>query len=829
MFEKLYSYSEDLITSGSKYVPVALPLFFSRAITPFYANEPIKNRLIEGVLFAAVGSLNEHLISTDKLKNYALSYLPSVFSLTYNNVNQPLPIKLFTSVSTTVLAGTVLYTETQKYFIVPAITYAIGHSLALPNEIKASLVLAAATEEALISLGIYDKHYLASSASATVVSNAFLNYFAPTYLQAASVIGITAGSLVATNENEIIDYMTPRKILNESYAIFSQYIDPSELDVRISYNFLVLSKLAISIGFYGNHFLTNEQRYTNSLARIEPDNIAQFSKMKGLMLTYIKVAAGYMLSRSFAVFLQEFKTTSDIRFIQEQFLKENLLHKQNFLASTKTNFTATDYLENIDTVVREIDSMTHQLLFSLPKLFIIPAINKEIALGLAGIMAIDTTFSYGMEYIISLKQYYIDAEKLTSSRLDKMSKHDTSGANLVLQNDLLTYARDKWVDLNDQKTLNGLKAKLLGTVEHYCGWIYQTAILYSAYKYLVAQLVLDKAITAEQIFLYVRVLESITDVLFFNTKHQSNFERLDSALNKLEDLADVLHSAPKYDVQFNIDEQSRELKIHDLKFTRGDATRNVTLTVENIVLEQGQIYAVTGSNGCGKSSLLTLLHYILNNILDYSFTGVEGHISFPKGGIKIITQKDFCISQVSLFELLIAPKKAADLTQNENIQLREKISRLIKDLRINSDEQVNGLEAQLDNVEEDWCKLSGGQIKKLAFGKLSLLECPSIVILDETFAPLDPEAKKNVMKQIKSDICLSKALILVVSHDDINGLKAQNLSCSDSFYTKEFQFKNGTATINKLCDHAPTNEYGICEAIHSLVNPWLDYCPVGEQ
>ena len=290
-----------------------------------------------------------------------------------------------------------------------------------------------------------------------------------------------------------------------------------------------------------------------------------------------------------------------------------------------------------------------------------------------------------------------------------------------------------------------------------------------------------------------------------------------------------MHSAPKYDVQFNIDEQSRELKIHDLKFTRGDTTRNVTLTVENIVLEQGQIYAVTGSNGCGKSSLLTLLHYILNNILDYSFTGVEGHISFPKGGIKIITQKDFCISQVSLFELLIAPKKAADLTQNENIQLREKISRLIKDLRINSDEQVNGLEAQLDNVEEDWCKLSGGQIKKLAFGKLSLLECPSIVILDETFAPLDPEAKKNVMKQIKSDICLSKALILVVSHDDINGLKAQNLPCSDSFYTKEFQFKNGTATINKLCDHAPTNEYGICEAIHSLVNPWLDYCPVGEQ
>ena len=92
------------------------------------------------MVFAAVGSVNEYLIGIDKLKSYALSYLPSVFSLTYNNVNQPLPIKLFASVST------------------------------------------------------------------TVVSNAFLNYFAPTYLQAASVIGITAGSLVATNENEIIDY-----------------------------------------------------------------------------------------------------------------------------------------------------------------------------------------------------------------------------------------------------------------------------------------------------------------------------------------------------------------------------------------------------------------------------------------------------------------------------------------------------------------------------------------------------------------------------------------------------------------------------------------------
>ncbi len=472
------------------------------------------------MVFAAVGSLNEHLISTDKLKNYALSYLPLVFSLTYKHVNQPLPVKLLASFSATAFAGTVLYTGTQKHLIAPVITYSVGHSLALPNEIKASLVLAAAAEEVLISLGFYDKHYLTSYVSTTVVSNAFLNYFAPTYLQAASVIGITAGSLVAINENEIIDYMTPHKILIESYVTLSQYIDPKELDVRISYSLLVLSSLATSIGFYGNYQLTVDQQYDTALVRIAPNDNLQFANAGKFLVQQLKVSMIFMMYRSAAFVLNEFKVTGNIRFVKEDFLKDNLLQKHNFLASTKANFTATDYLENIETIVREIDNMNYQLVFAIPKLFMISALNKEIALGLAAITAMDIVFSYGMEQIIRLKQRYADEAKLISSGLEKMSKHDTSGASLLLQNDLLELAGDKWLDLNDQKTLYGLKASLLSSIESQCSWIYHSKILYSAYKYLAAKLILGGAITPDQLFLYVRVMESITEVLFFNTKHQ---------------------------------------------------------------------------------------------------------------------------------------------------------------------------------------------------------------------------------------------------------------------------------------------------------------------
>ena len=75
---------------------------------------------------------------------------------------------------------------------------------------------------------------------------------------------------------------------------------------------------------------------------------------------------------------------------------------------------------------------------------------------------------------------------------------------------------------------------------------------------------------------------------------------------------------------------------------------------------------------------------------------------------------------------------------------------------------------ELEEEKEDWFNdLSGGQKSKVELVRKVFLmdECPHVLLIDETMAPLDPRSKSLVMAKIKS-FCAG-SVVLVIYHTDV--------------------------------------------------------------
>lgn len=85
-------------------------------------------------------------------------------------------------------------------------------------------------------------------------------------------------------------------------------------------------------------------------------------------------------------------------------------------------------------------------------------------------------------------------------------------------------------------------------------------------------------------------------------------------------------------------------------------------------------------------------------------------------------------------------------------------------------------------------------------------ECPKVLLIDETFAPLDPESKSIVMAKLKS-FC-SKSFVLVIYHADVgsdesteNSSNQTDLAClpASSFFDDNLHVENGSFYLRPIC------------------------------
>lgn len=169
----------------------------------------------------------------------------------------------------------------------------------------------------------------------------------------------------------------------------------------------------------------------------------------------------------------------------------------------------------------------------------------------------------------------------------------------------------------------------------------------------------------------------------------------------------------------------------------------------DVRVNQGEIFAIVGSNGCGKTTMLKLLGGILKPW---------------QGKLKIFGKsiKGFKGTDLYRENIAVLPQNPCDLFISQTV--REDLERTLENSEENSVYQslcehfeITGL------LESHPYDLSGGEIQKCAMVKL-LLTSPRILLLDEPEKGLDPQARCKLGETLTKLKAQGKT-VLLATHD----------------------------------------------------------------
>ena len=235
-------------------------------------------------------------------------------------------------------------------------------------------------------------------------------------------------------------------------------------------------------------------------------------------------------------------------------------------------------------------------------------------------------------------------------------------------------------------------------------------------------------------------------------------KRLTAIYNQMQDAIvasqrtfELLDMSPSI-VDGSIDFPSRvnSITIQDLKFSYGD---KVALNGINLKIYKGQMIALVGSSGGGKSTLINLLMrfydpdsgIILINENDIS----EFKLHSLRENIGLVTQR------VYIFNDTIAANVAYGAPLDE--------TKVIKALKMaNAYSFVQNLDDGIyTTLSEYGANLSGGQRQRIAIAR-ALYHDPQILIFDEATSALDNESEKEITKAIEN--LGQEKIVIVIAH-----------------------------------------------------------------
>ncbi len=195
-------------------------------------------------------------------------------------------------------------------------------------------------------------------------------------------------------------------------------------------------------------------------------------------------------------------------------------------------------------------------------------------------------------------------------------------------------------------------------------------------------------------------------------------------------------------------------------FFPGTINEKVALEDINLNVEKSDVICVIGSNGSGKSTLF--------NMIAGTFPVTSGKITLNN---KDITHKSEFKRAFDIGRIFQDPTKgtSANMSIQDNMILA--YSKGMKGLRFSltaeKKEYFKSLLAPIglsDRLEDNVGLLSGGQRQALTL-LMSTMSHPSLLLLDEHTAALDPNNAKTVMDLTKEYIEKDKLTAMMVTHN----------------------------------------------------------------
>ena len=213
--------------------------------------------------------------------------------------------------------------------------------------------------------------------------------------------------------------------------------------------------------------------------------------------------------------------------------------------------------------------------------------------------------------------------------------------------------------------------------------------------------------------------------------------------------------------------ETTAIQLKDLTHTYSPNTPFEKIAIHhiNIQIQQGQLVAIIGHTGSGKSTLIQHLNGLIKPTSGQVL--LNGHdIHQDKSKLKAIRQKVGLVFQYpehQLFESTVYRDVAFGPSKMEDLSEAEIHTRVTEALAIVGIPQ--------DLFEKSPFELSGGQKRRVAIAGILAMQ-PEVLVLDEPAAGLDPKGKEEILTKIKHMHQTLGITVIIISHsmDDVANL-----------------------------------------------------------
>lgn len=453
----------------------------------------------------------------------------------------------------------------------------------------------------------------------------------------------------------------------------------------------------------------------------------------------------------------------------------NDLRKDAFAKVMHMSFQQTDKFTTGSLVTRLTNDITAIQEFVAMSLRMFVRTGMQFIGGIAVILTLNVNF--GIVLVISLPVQLIAVAiimkkasplfSIVQSRLDKVNsvvQENVSGARVVKAFTREEYEINRFDNANTDLMTTNLKVqKLLATLNPILMIIMNASVI--AIIMIGGFQVEAKAMQVGEVMAAVTY---ITQILMSVMMVGMMFQQVSRSAASMKRVNEVLSTNPVIsDGHKSADsDNSGTVEFRNVGFSYPGSSGKPVLSGIDLKAEKGQMIAILGSTGCGKTSLVNLVPRFYDatkgdvlvdgvNVKDYD-------VDILRSKIGVVLQKSELFSGTVAENIRWGCETATD----EEVKTAAKIAQ--------AEEFIDGFNDGYDTmISEKGASLSGGQKQRMAIAR-AIIKKPEILIFDDSTSALDLSTEAKLHKALREN--LSGVTVIMIAQRIASVMRADKIA-----------------------------------------------------